>query len=284
MSVQMAFQPARDLTSHGYLYSAVLGRSGERLFPGLLCLALGTLAVVRRRAGAGFYAATAGVLIVLSLGPYLDLGAAQVPLPYLALVQVPPFDGMRHPYTFAALAAFLLAVLAAVGWSGLRLAARPWGGPLLVLLAVAETVAPPPVLQPIPSGVPDAYREIAARPPGGVLEVPVFADEVLVWAARTGLPMVNGQGSAFVPSNVLRLERFVTNHWVERTPEDVDASKPTPFLLERFPGVRYVIVPCGRKPWLLPLAAAFDRSRTFSFLVQAADGDRVYELSGRPRP
>jgi hypothetical protein len=278
MSVQMAFQPGRDLTSHGYLYGALLGHGGERLFPGLVVLALAAAAVLRRAEQSGFYAATALVLLILSLGPYLDLGGLSVPLPYLGLVQVPPFNGMRHPYTFAALATFLAAVLAGLGWSRLRLASRRWAGPLLVALAVAETLAPPPVLQPIPPGVPDAYHEIGRRPPGGVLEIPLFAEEVLVWAARSGLPMVNGQGSAFVPSRTLVLERRITNHWVEKVPDDADESRPTPYLLEHFPGVRYLIVPAGRKPALAPLAEAFDRSRVFGFLLQTADGDRIYEL------
>ena len=38
MSVAMAFQPQRDIASEGFLYGALLGREGERLFPGLLCL------------------------------------------------------------------------------------------------------------------------------------------------------------------------------------------------------------------------------------------------------
>ena len=40
MSVSMSFLPERDLTSLGYLYGRVLGTGGERLFPGLLTLAL----------------------------------------------------------------------------------------------------------------------------------------------------------------------------------------------------------------------------------------------------
>jgi hypothetical protein len=41
--------------------------------------------------------------------------------------------------------------------------------------------------------------------------------------------------------------------------------------------VRYVIIPAGRKPGLRALAAAFDRSRSFRFVAEARDGDRLYE-------
>jgi hypothetical protein len=114
-------------------------------------------------------------------------------------------------------------------------------------------------------------------PAGPILELPVFSESALLSAARHGRPMVNGQGSAFVPIDVLRLERFVQNHWIKRTPADVDASKPTGFLLARFP-VRYVVLPTGRQDGYAELAAAFDRSRSFAFVAAARDGDRVYEV------
>ena len=277
MSAAMAFHPSRDLTSDAYAYRWLSPREGERLFPGVLALALGVVAVVRRRRGSLFYGAALVVMLLLSLGPRLELAGRTFDLPYKWLFSIPPFDGMRHPYTFAAVALFLLAVLAATGWAGLRIASRPWAGPLVVLLAVLEALSPPPFVRAIPAGVPPAYEMIRALPPAPILEVPVFAPATLVWAARHGLPVVNGQGSAFVPGGTRIIARLVENHWVRRVPADLDASKPALYLADIFPAL-FVIVPAVREPTFRPLAAAFDRSRLFAFVAEAPDGDRIYAL------
>jgi hypothetical protein len=277
MSSTMAFHPTQDLTSDAYAYRWLSPREGERLFPGLLALGLAAVAVARRRPGTLLYGAAFVVMLVLSLGPRLELDGRSVPLPYRWLFAIPPFDGMRHPYTFAAVALFMLMVLAAIGWAGLRVAARPWAGPLVVLLAVVETLSPPPFVRAIPPGVPPAYEIIRARPPAPILEVPVFAPETLVWAARHGRSVVNGQGSAFVPAGTRIVARLVENHWVRRVPEDVDTSKPALYMADVFPAL-YVIVPAVRKPEFRPLGAAFERSRLFTFVAEAPDGDRIYEL------
>jgi len=277
MSATMAFHPARDLTSDAYVYRWLSPREGERLFPGLLALGLAAVAVARRRPGTLFYGTAFVVMLLLSVGPRLELFGRTIDLPYKWLFAIPPFDGMRHPYTFAGVALFMLAVLAAIGWTGLRLAARPWAGPLVVLLAVVETVSPPPFVRAIPAGVPPAYEMIRARSPAPILEVPVFAPETLVWAARHGLPVLNGQGSAFVPAGTRIVSRLVENHWVRRVPPDLDASKPALYLAAVLPHL-YVIVPAVRKPEFRPLAAAFDRSRLYAFVAEAPDGDRIYEL------
>jgi hypothetical protein len=277
MSAAMAFHPTQDLTSDTYAYRWLSPREGERLFPGVLALVLAAVAVVRRRPGTLFYGVAFLVMLLLSFGPRLELDGRTVDLPYKWLFAIPPFDGMRHPYTFAGVALFLLAVLAAIGWAGLRRAARPWAGPLVVLLAVVETLSPPPFVRAIPPGVPPAYEMIRALPPAPILEVPVFAPETLVWAARHGLPVLNGQGSAFVPAGARIVSRLVENHWVRRVPEDLDASKPALYLAAVLPDL-YVIVPAVRKPEFRPLAAAFDRSRLYAFVAEAPDGDRIYAL------
>jgi hypothetical protein len=277
MSATMAFHPTADLTSDAYAYRWLSAREGERLFPGALALALAAAAVARRRPGTLFYGAAFLVMLILSLGPRLEIAGRAVDLPYKWLYAIPPFDGMRHPYTFAAVALFMLAVLAAIGWAGLGIAARAWAGPLVVLLAVAETLSPPPLLRAIPGGVPPAYEMVRALPPAPILEVPVFAPYTLVWAARHGLPVVNGQGSAFVPAGTRIVARLVENHWVRRVPGDLDASKPALYLADVFPSL-YVIVPAVREPAFRALAAAFDRSRLFALVAEAPDGDRIYEL------
>jgi hypothetical protein len=277
MSLSMSFQPERDLTSTGYLYGRVLGSGGERLFPGLLTLALAAVAFGRRRAETGFYAGATLVFLVLSLGPYLEMPGAKVPMPYLWLLKVPPFESMRHPYTFAAVATFLLSVLAGFGWSALRMGARPWAGAAVVLLAVAETLAPPLDLLPVPRGLPAYYATLDTVPAGPILELPVFAGDSLVWAARHGRPMLNGQGSAFVPIDTLRLDRFIQRHWLRDRPFDADQSKATAFLLARFP-VRYVICPGSRIGSLARVATAFNESRTFALVAETSDGSRIYEV------
>ena len=117
LSVAMAFHPARDLTSWSHAWIGIVGGDGELLFPGLLPLVLGGLALARRARHAWFFAAAALALIILALGPELALGALTVPMPYRWLASISPFDNMRHPFTFASVALFLLAVLAGLGWA-----------------------------------------------------------------------------------------------------------------------------------------------------------------------
>ena len=256
------------------MYIGLIGGDGEVLFPGILPLVLGGVAIRRGGREARFYAAGAAVLIVLSLGPEVTLGSWTLPMPYRWLSALPPFDSMRHPFTFASVALFLLAVLAGVGWARLGLASKPWAGPAIVLLAIAETMTDPPRLREIPPGLPPAYQVLETLPAGPILELPVFAAESVLWAARHGRPVLNGI-AAFGPAQTMVLDRYIQNHWLARVPEDIDTSRPTPYLLERFP-VRYVIVPVGRVAGLRPLAAAFDRSRVFRLAAEATDGDRVY--------
>jgi len=277
MSISMSFHPEQDLTSSGYLYRRVLGSSGERLFPGLMSLILGGIALARPGPHARFYALAVLTLLVFSLGPQVQVGSVAVPLPYGWLLAVPPLDGMRHPNTFAGVATFALSVLAGLGWASLPAATRSGAGTAVVLAAVVETLSPAPATTRVPPGLPPYYDVLHGLPAGPILELPVFSESALLSAARHGQPMVNGQGSAFVPIDVLRLERFIQNHWIKRTPADVDASKPTSFLLARFP-VRYVVLPTGRQDGYAKLAAAFDQSRSFAFVAAARDGDRVYEV------
>jgi hypothetical protein len=275
MSVEMAFQPGRDLRTTGYVYGRILGTQ-EGLFPGLLILVLVPVALYRGGRTAWCFATAAALLVLLSLGPQLSLGGRVVPLPYRWLFAGPPFDSMRHPFTFAAVALLLLAVLAGIGWSRLALSAKPWSGPAVLALAVIETLSPPPDLVRIPPGLPPAYQRLESLPPGAILEVPLFAPETVLWAARHGRPVLNGAG-AFAPLQTLTLDRYIQNHWMEGTPVDADTERPTPYLVGRF-SVRYVILPAGRIRHLEDVAAAFERSRTYHLVAVLPDGDRIYEV------
>jgi len=278
-SLATSFHPGRDLTSRSYIYRGVLGNQGERLFPGVLALVLGGYALWRRRPESAFLAAAGGVLLLVSLGPRLELGGRTVALPYDWLFDVPPFDSMRHPFTFAAVATFLLATLAALGWAATPLVRRRGAAAAVVAFAVIESLGRAPAVRPVAPGVPPAYGILQGLPRGPILDLPVLNEDTLLWAARHGLAVVNGDG-AFTPPDTAALDREVRRHWLALAPDDLDASKPAA-LLERF-HVRYVIVPRGRLHGLRALARAFDRSRAFAFVAEAPDRDRIYEARAAP--
>jgi hypothetical protein len=282
MSERMSFTPSRDLGHDGYIYRQWLLSGGEQLFPGMLALTLGCVALVRRRRDSGFYALVAGVCVVVALGPSLRMGSFALPLPYSLLHKVPPFDGMRHPFTFAAVAVFMNAVLAGLGWAGLRLSRRRWAGLLVVSLAVLESATPPRILQEVPWGLPVSYAMLRNYPQAPILEIPLYSGEALLWAARHDMPMVNGQGSAFVPFRIRSLEAMITNQWLRRLPRSIDATKPARRLREIYERL-YIIVPVGRRPNLALLADVMRRSASFSLLSVTTEGDHVFVMCERSK-
>jgi hypothetical protein len=282
MSVSMAFRPAHDLGSRAFAYSGLLGARGERLFPGLLALALAGAALARRRPEAGFYAGATALLLLVSLGPRLELGERSLALPYGLLFRLGPLDSMRHPYTFAAVGTFTLAVLAGLGWAGLRLSDRRGAGAAVVALAVLETLGPPVRVRAVPPGLPAAYERLRQLPPGPLVELPPSLPEAMLWAARHGRPVVNGIG-AFAPPESLRLDHVVRRQWLRRPPPRVDGSAPDRLLRETF-GARYVVLDT-RRPVRRRLAQAFGRSPGFRLVEAFPDGLCLYELLPRgPAP
>jgi hypothetical protein len=188
---------------------------------------------------------------------------------------------MRHPYTFAAVATFLLAVLAGIGWAGLGLSRRRGAGGAVVLLAVIETLAPGPGVREVPRGLPQAWAHLAELPPGPVLEIPFLAPDVMLWAARLDRPVVNGDG-AFRPGRHGVLHDAIDNRWIESVPGDLDASKPMGLILTEFP-LRYIIVPgAGRRPDLWRLGEAFERSLALRRVALLPNGDRIFEMTQQP--
>jgi hypothetical protein len=279
MSERMSFMPHRDLGHDGYVYRRVLSFGGEELFPGLLALVLAAVAVVRRPKNAVLYMIAAALCLVIALGPEARLGSCAVPLPFALLHKIPPFDGMRHPFTFAAVSIFMIAVLAGIGFAGLRIPSRSWTATFVVALAALEIAAPRRILQDVPWGLPRSYAMLRSYPKAPILEIPLYSEEALLWAARHGMPMVNGQGSAFVPLRIRSLGAMINNQWIRRSPRSIDATKPTRRLREIYERL-YLIVPSGRKPDLAPLADALRRSASFSLLAVTAERDHVFVMCG----
>lgn len=278
LSARMAFHPSRDLGSRAFAYSSLLGRRGERLFPGLLALALAGAALVRRRPEAGFYAGVTALLLLVSLGPSLELGRRSLPLPYGLLFRLGPLGSMRHPYTFAALGTFTLATLAGLGWAALRISAGRAAGATVVALAVLETLGPPVAVRAVAPGLPAAYERLRQLPPGAALELPPALPEAMLWAARHGRPVANGIG-AFAPPESLRLEMLVRREWLAPRAPRVDGSRSDELLRTTF-DVRYVVIDTSRRG-RVRLARAFERSSGFRLVEACADGRRLYELVPR---
>ena len=277
LSQAMAFHPGRDLTSSGYLYGRLLGRGGEHLFPGVLSLVLAGMAWRRRRPYAGVLSATALVLVLIALGPRLSLLGTSIPLPYAALFALPVLQSMRHPYTFAAVATFLLAVLAGLGWSSLAISRRRGAGAVVVGLALLETFGPGLRVRPVAPGLPPVYERLLTLPPGAALDLPVLEPETLLFAARHGRPVVNGAGGLQPAGDGHPGSCGPTPLAAEGARRPDDASKPARFLRDGF-DARYLILPTGRRYRLWHLASAFDRSRGFRLVAEAEDGDRIYEI------
>jgi hypothetical protein len=144
------------------------GQGGVFLgYPALLFGLGGAFLVERRRRMLLLSVALA--FLVLSLGPALDLGPLELPLPFALLREVPPFQMMRTPMRFASLAQWALCGLLALGLSGLseRLEARGRRRLALALVALAlawalaegfrsvlriEPFAPPPELADLAEG------------------------------------------------------------------------------------------------------------------------------------
>lgn len=280
-AITYSFQPARDLTSTGYLWGALLGTGGEAAFPGVVAPLLAIEGLRRRVPGVRLWAALAAILLALSFGPRVILPGLEFPGPWALLSFLPGFEQMRHPCSFGALALMLLAVMAGLATARLR-ADQPPGrgallGSLLLVAAAAEAWSPPQKVREVAPGLAPVYAELVRRPRAPVLEVAPTNPDLLVWAARTGYPFVNGL-AAFGPPYNLALQRQVRNHWRRGDPGDVDASRPLRLLRERFPDTRYVVVRAGAFPTLGRLVPAMDAARTFVLVHVAEDGDRLYEI------
>jgi len=255
----------RDLGSRALLHRTWNPAAGEPLFPGVAVTGLAAFALWRGSKRERTLGLAAALLFWLALGEPGGL--------YRLLALVPPFSSMRHPVTLAAVALMLLCVLAA---SGLALLSRskPALGAVLLAVGGLETLAPANDFFEVKPGVPPIYEEILKLPPGPVLEVPPYEATPLIWAARRGFETVNG-GGAFIPALTTRIETTTQNHWLTDTYEPIDETKAAGILLNET-GMRYLILPAGRRGGLDPLVQRFRECRCFRELG-VYQSDRLYE-------
>jgi hypothetical protein len=155
-------------------------------FVGYIALLLAAYAAVRRWRTARFWLLAAVLFALFGLGPSLHVLGRDtgIPLPYLALHEIPIVNNIRIPMRYGIMVSFALAMLAAIAIDdlqkrGARSAER--GAKIvlrfaLLLLPIAillEYAALPYPIQPL--SVPPIYNDLA-RMPGGftILEIPTY--------------------------------------------------------------------------------------------------------------
>ncbi len=301
----------------------------EPLFPGFTVLGLGALglgligvAAVRRRplpiarppeavappvaarsTGVGFYALLALAGVILSLGPTLQVGTAQVPLPYSVLGTLPGFSGLRSPVRLVVLAALGWGVLAGWGWQGLlapltrllgdqpRHYAALLAAPLTVVLLGVLCWEQWPVLTPttpLPNKgvVPPAYRWLAAHPDNGVLadfpiaiglRDPLRTTTRMYYQGAHGHPLLNGY-SSFIPPTYSEIARALDSN-VEVTPQDIGIlqSMDVRYLVFNRPAYK-------RSHWqrLQARLAGYAEARLITDYGDEFGGDALYILAPLP--
>ena len=259
-----------DLGSRTSIHRLWNGARGEPLFPGFAVTGLALLALGRGSKRVRTLGLAALLLFWLGLGEGGGL--------YRVLASAPPFSSMRHPVTLTAVGLMLLCVIAAHALASIE-TTSPRAAATILLVAIAETVAPVNDYFTLAPGVPSVYEGLAKRPAGPVLDVPPYESSPLIWAARRGFEMVNG-GGAFIPAITTRMETTIQNHWLTDSYQPIDDSKAAGILLNET-SMRYLILPGGRRGGLDPLIQRFRESRCFVEL-DVYDGDVLFEAVRGP--
>jgi hypothetical protein len=191
---------------HPWLGSLVEGFAfphdkGQHLFLGytVLALALGAIVGLRRDAAVRFWAVSAGIFLLLCLGPSLRVNGADtgLPLPFLLMQQLPFFKGNRYPSRYSVLLVLSLAVLVGHAMSQISQRLKSRSRPLLtsavcyLLFATLFTLEHLSIPLPLSDmRVPEIYRAIAEPGDFAVLEVP------LAW--RNGFRITGTHHPAFM--------------------------------------------------------------------------------------
>lgn len=173
----------------------------------------------------GFFAASAVVSALLTLGPVIEIGgfATQLPAPYGVLYSyIPGFDGLRVPSRYAMVTLCCLAVVAGFGARALLRAGQKGRLALagLAVLALMEATSVPMTIdQPlgaagyasgpgpvaIGNATPEIYRRVAALPPSTVIvEFPFGSGswdlQAVFYQRFHKHPLVNGYSGGFPDS------------------------------------------------------------------------------------
>lgn len=184
-----------------------LGHWNEVLFPGIVALVFAATGIVlgwrdgaRRRETTAMYLAIGLLALWASMGPTAGL--------YRALYAgFPAFALMRAPSRFGVVVILATTVLAGMGLAAARRRARPSAVAMALLGAcvIGEHVVPLD-FQPVPVPEP-GYVALAALPPGGLLELPVYSERAQFIRARYMLastihwmPLVNAY-SDYIPAD-----------------------------------------------------------------------------------
>jgi len=160
----------------------------------------------------------AGVFLVLALGPTLKIMDKNtwIPLPYLLLMKIPPFNLSRTPVRYVAIGLFSLSILYALGVTHLsRSLSRfgSWPGRGLTILALvwsaAEAYRPGPETEPF-----EVPRELAQLAPGPVVNLPLYFMDGHAVLLQTlhGRPILTGfvsRRSARQVDHVRRLQHLL---------------------------------------------------------------------------
>jgi hypothetical protein len=222
------------------------GTGGDHLFLGFPMLLFATVGFIRRSRG---FLLIIGMLtlvfVVLTLGPHLIVGKWEtaIPLPYAALMKIPPFNMGRSPVRNIVFVLFGCAIAAAYGLQELETWLRRFRRPIGIAVQAAVIVwagleAYAPWVHAKPFVVPP---ELAKLPPGPVVNIP--------------LSVFDGYG---VLLQTIHHQPMVTGFVSRRTPEQVAYIRELDRLLEADPpafvqrmqdiGVRSVILGPGTKP------------------------------------
>lgn len=167
--------------------------------PELLLAALVALLILRRDKRYLFWFISAIFILILALGPYLQLvsGDTGIPLPFGLLSAWPPLRNFRTPYRLAMLAQIGLSVVAGLVWQEIfnhlsqwKIAGKTLITWLLALLAIGAQLVltinhDPMLVQTYPTYA--IYDQIAAEPGDfAILEVP--------FGVRSGLDRIGNGG------------------------------------------------------------------------------------------
>ncbi|MCC6625864.1 MAG: hypothetical protein IT340_00555 [Chloroflexi bacterium] len=244
-----------------WLVEHPLGAPTEgRVGLGLTVLVLAAVALAARRPGVGLWGGIGLAGLLLSLGPWPQVGGVVLgaPGPFALLADAPLVSLMRTPARFAVLVALATAVLAGIGLAVVMAAARRrWGSRaagataigLSALLLFEALPTPFPSTAPLP---PDLAEQIAAvAGDGAVLELPYLADDSprMFFQLLHQRPITSGYIARQMPKLFLARTPVIADlMWSGDGPDIV----PTPDALGVLATYRFQAIVVYRPPYYRP--------------------------------